>query len=92
MLVFDLRSRSNFHCGHIIDSLSFPLDLCDENFFINWDPEFVASQVLKNKEKLNLFKNRKRLFVHLIASQNDVENIIYSIGMVFNDTNLKAFQ
>ena len=68
MLVFDLRSRLNFHYGHVIDSLSFPLDLCDENFFINWDPEVVTSKIIKNKEKVNLFKQRKRLFIYIIAS------------------------
>lgn len=68
MLVFDLRSRLNFHYGHVVDSLSFPLDLCDENFFINWDPENVINKLIRNKEKINLFKNRKRLFVHIVAS------------------------
>ena len=72
MLVFDLRSRLNFHYGHVLDSLSFPLDLCDEKFFINWDPEHVVGKLLKNKEKVGLFKNRKRLFINIIASQNDI--------------------
>jgi hypothetical protein len=89
VLVFDLRSRLNFHYGHVADSLSFPLDLCDEKFFVNWDPEHVTSKLIKNKEKVNLFKSRKRLFVYIIASQNDIQQLVYTMGMVFNDMNLK---
>ena len=67
MLIFDLRSRWNFHQAHLKDSISFPLDLCDENFFINWDPKYIEG-IIKNAEKNALFKNRKRLFVYIIAA------------------------
>jgi hypothetical protein len=65
--VIDLRSRNNYHQAHIKDSISLPLDLCDEDFFINWDPAKVQGTILKNKIKVNAFKDRKRKFIYLIA-------------------------
>ncbi len=52
MLTFDLRSRYNYHQAHIKDSISFPLDLCDEKFFIDWDFDYIIKNILKNKEKI----------------------------------------
>lgn len=72
MLIFDLRSRMNYHDVHLKDSISFPIDLCDEDFFIRWDPNYIQSNIIKNKEKLSLFKSRKRLYVQIIVAQNDI--------------------
>lgn len=72
MLVFDLRSRLNYHHAHLKDSISFPIDLCDERFFINWDPSHIEKNILKNKEKIQRFRNRKRLYVKLIVAQEDI--------------------
>jgi len=72
LLVFDLRPRLDYHKAHLKNSLSFPIDLCKEEFFINWDPTRVEREIIKNKEKLNLFRNRKRLFVVIIPSQEDI--------------------
>jgi hypothetical protein len=67
MLTFDLRSRMNYHQAHLKDSISFPIDLCDEEFFMKWDVQRIQNDILKNKEKIALFKNRKRLFINIIA-------------------------
>lgn len=61
----------NYHQAHLKDSISFPIDLCDEEFFIKWDVNYIQNHILKNKEKKELFKNRKRLFINIIASQED---------------------
>jgi hypothetical protein len=72
MLVFDMRSRYNFHQCHIKDSISFPIDLCNEEFFIKWDTADILKHIIKNKVKQEIFKDRKRLFVYIIAGQNDL--------------------
>jgi len=41
--------------------------LCDEEFFIKWDVHRIQNEILKNKEKQELFKCRKRLFINIIA-------------------------
>lgn len=67
MLTLDLRSRSNYHMAHLKDSINFPIDLCDEEFFMKWDVNHILKEILKNKEKINLFKNRKRLYINIIT-------------------------
>ena len=57
VLTFDMRSRAKYHAAHIFDSLSFPIDLCDEEFFIKWNPDRIIKEIIRNKEKLTLFKN-----------------------------------
>ena len=52
VLTFDMRSRAKYHQAHLIDSLSFPVDLCDEEFFIKWDPQRIEKEIIKNKVKL----------------------------------------
>jgi hypothetical protein len=48
------------------------VDLCDESFFIKWDPGRLEREIIKNKEKLALFKNRKRLYINIIAGNEDI--------------------
>ena len=45
----------NYHQAHLKDSISFPVDLCDEEFFIKWDIKKILSEILKNKDKKKLF-------------------------------------
>lgn len=89
MLTFDLRSRMNYHQAHLKDSLSFPIDLCDEEFFTKWDVNWIEKEIIKNKEKHLLFRSRKRLFINIIAGQQDIQTILFSAGMLFNDQHLK---
>ena len=72
MLTFDLRSGMQYHQAHLKDSISFPIDMCDEEFFVKWDVPKIEKEVIKNKEKLLLFKQRKRLFVNIIAGEEDI--------------------
>ena len=53
--------------AHLKDSISFPLDMCDEDFFMKWDINLIMNDIIKNKDKLNLFKNRKRIFINIIV-------------------------
>lgn len=92
MLTFDMRSRMNYHQAHLKDSISFPIDLCDEEFFIRWDVNYIQNHILKNKEKQGLFRNRKRLFINIIAAQEDLQTFMFSAGMLFNDQHLKMMQ
>lgn len=50
------------------DSISFPVDLCDEEFFIKWEVKRIMAEILKNKEKRRLFNERKRLFIKIIPA------------------------
>lgn len=88
ILTFDMRSCMNYHQVHLKDSISFPIDLCDENFFINWDINHIQSTAIKNKEKLSLFKNRKRLFINVIAAENDVQMLLFKCTKLFKTENL----
>eukprot|EP00347_Sterkiella_histriomuscorum_P011202 403373359 len=92
MLTFDMRSRMNYHQAHLKDSISFPIDLCDEEFFIRWDVNYIQNHILKNKEKQSLFRNRKRLFVNIIAGQEDIQTIMFQAGMLFNEQHMKMMQ
>jgi hypothetical protein len=86
-----LRSRARYHAAHIFDSLSFPIDLCDEDFFINWDSERITKEIIKNKDKLQLFKSRKRQFISIIAGSEDIASMLEFLPMIFNEDNLRKF-
>ena len=90
VLILDLRSRLNYHYSHIIHSLNFPIDLCDENFFIEWNSESICKKIIKNKEKVNLLKSRKRLFIYIIASHYDISALFQGAGQLFNDEYMKS--
>ena len=87
-----MRSRARYHAAHIIDSVSFPIDLCGEDFFVEWDAERIAREIIKNKEKLHLFKMRKRLFITVIAgATEDIAKILDVMPLIFNDKKMRGF-
>ena len=92
VLTFDLRSRAKYHQAHLLDSVSFPVDLCNEKCFIEWDSDLIAKESIKNREKLTLFKNRKRLFINVIAGNEDVQSLLQVLPMIFSDRHLQRFQ
>lgn len=91
-LILDTRSRMNYHQAHLKDSISFPLDLCDEQFFISWDSSYIQNHILKNKEKQNLFKNRKRMYINIVTGHEDIQTLLYQANMLFNDSHLKMMK
>lgn len=92
MLTFDLRSRAKYHQAHLVDSVSFPIDLCDERFFIDWNAEYIEREIIKNKEKLALFKTRKRLFICVIAGSEEVQDLLQVLPMIFKSEHLERFE
>ena len=76
VLTFDMRSRAKYHQAHLVDSISFPVDLCDEKFFIEWNTPKIEKEIIKNKEKLSLFKNRKRLFISVVAGSEELQGLL----------------
>lgn len=75
ILVFDLRSRLNYHMCHISHSINLPVDCCDEQFFTKWNSSrdiCSTDKVIKNKKKKELFKRRKRYYIYVIAGQKDL--------------------
>lgn len=87
-----MRSRARYHAAHIFDSLSFPIDLCDEDFFINWDPERITKEIIKNQEKLKLFKTRKRQFISVIAGSEDIKGMLEYLPMIFDEAKFRGFK
>ena len=92
VLTFDMRSRAHYHAAHLLDSISFPLDLCDEQFFIAWDPARIEHDIIKNKEKNVLFKNRKRMFISIVAANEDIQSLLKLLPMVFSTEHLLKFK
>ena len=92
MLTFDMRTRFNYHQAHIFDSISFPVDLCAEEFFVNWETKHIESEIIKNKEKLQLFKNRRRLFISVIAGSEEVQSMLSILPMLFSDKHIEKFK
>lgn len=84
-----MRSRAKYHAAHIFDSISFPVDLCDEKFFIEWNPETIMKEIIRNKEKLSLFKNRKRQFISIIAGSEDIQSMLKVLPMIFSYEKLR---
>ena len=68
ILVIDTRSQWDFHCCHFENSINMPIDKCDDNFFIEWDPNNILQKYIKNPSKKPLFEQRKRLMVYIIGS------------------------
>jgi hypothetical protein len=92
VLTFDMRSRARYHQAHLLDSVSFPVDLCDEEFFIKWDPQRIEKEIIKNKEKLTLFKNRKRLFISIIAGSEEIQSLLQVVPILFRHEHLMNFE
>jgi hypothetical protein len=87
-----MRSRAKYHAAHIFDSVSFPVDLCDERFFVGWDPERIMREIIKNKEKYNLFKNRKRQFISIIAGCEDIQSMLEVLPMIYSYEKMRNFK
>mmetsp|Transcript_41967 Transcript_41967/g.30798 ORF Transcript_41967/g.30798 Transcript_41967/m.30798 type:complete len:151 (+) Transcript_41967:22-474(+) len=71
-LIFDLRPRLPYHMCHLKESINLPLDICDESFFLNWNPERILKEFISNKKKQQAFQNRKRKFIYIVVAQNDI--------------------
>jgi hypothetical protein len=72
MMVLDMRSRKDYHYQHLAHSINIPLDGVDDEFFTKFKPEKLDALTNNNAEKANAFKNRKRKFIFIIASQNEI--------------------
>jgi hypothetical protein len=68
------------------------VDLCAEEFFVNWDTKHIESEIIKNKEKLQLFKNRRRLFISIIAGSEEVQSMLSILPMLFSDEHIQNFE
>jgi hypothetical protein len=87
-----MRSRAAYHAAHLVDSISFPVDLCNEEFFSQWNPSMIEREIIKNKEKLNLFKNRRRMFISIIAGNEELQTLIQVLPMLFKNEHLSRFK
>ena len=68
-MILDMRSRKDYHDGHLRNSINLGLDVINDDFFTNFKQEAISSLVSGNKNKIEDFKNRKRKFVYIIPSQ-----------------------
>jgi hypothetical protein len=73
------------------NSFSFPIDQCSDDFFINWDPANILENIIKNPVKRTLFELRKRYFVFIIASQNDIENYLDKLPKIFDPQSITKY-
>ena len=72
----DTRSRLQYHMSHFENSISFPIDYCTDEFFIGWNGKYIQEKILRNKVKKELFEQRRRKYVFIIASSNDISNYL----------------
>lgn len=49
-----------------------PIDKCEDDYFINWNPTEIVNKYIKNPVKKALFESRRRVYVYIIASSNDI--------------------
>jgi rhodanese-related sulfurtransferase len=68
MIYLDMRSRSEYHNSHLKNSINVAIDLVNDNFFTKFKPSDMDEIIGDNKEKKELFKNRKRKFIYIIPS------------------------
>lgn len=91
ILVLDTRSRLQYHISHFENSISFPIDYCTDDFFINWNAKYVLDKILKNKTKKELFDKRKRMYVFIIASSNDISNYLDKLPRLYDFEALERY-
>ena len=86
-----MRSMRQFHYSHFESSINFPVDKCDDQFFINWDPQSVLNNWIKNAGKRALFEGRRRSFVFIIASSNDITHFLDKLPKIIDPTALSNY-
>mgnify|MGYP006122788349 CR=1 FL=1 len=69
IMILDMRSRKDYHDGHLRNSINIGLDVVNDEFFTKFKQESVNSLVNNNENKIEAFKNRKRKYVYIIPSQ-----------------------
>jgi hypothetical protein len=69
---------------HYENSINFPIDHCSDQFFIKWNPKDISDNLIKNKVKKDLFDTRRRLYVFIIASQNDLTHYLEKLPKIFH--------
>lgn len=79
-----MRSMMNYHQSHFQNSINLPIDKCGDDFFINWDPKTILSTKIRNKTKKELFEQRRRSYIYIIASTNDITFYADKFPKVFN--------
>ena len=78
-----MRSMVQYHSCHLMNSINFPIDHCDDDFFLNFDCADIIKNVIRNPDKKKLFEKRKRLFVYVIGSQTDITYFIPNLHKLF---------
>lgn len=88
-LIFDTRSKYQYHLSHIPHSINLPLDLCNDDFFLNWND---GSKVhIKNAYKRKLFESRKRAYVYIICSSETDIKMQGSGSLAFDAKIIQAY-
>jgi len=68
MMILDMRSRKDYHDGHLRNSINLGLDMINDEFFTKFKQESVNDLCNGSVSKIEAFKNRKRKFIYIIPS------------------------
>ncbi|CDW83258.1 mapk phosphatase 2 [Stylonychia lemnae] len=91
VLILDTRSQFQFHLSHFENAINFPVNLCNDEFFTKWDPKNISDNIIKNKVKKELFEARRRMYVFIIASQNDITHYLEKLPKMFDPQSLENY-
>eukprot|EP00347_Sterkiella_histriomuscorum_P021041 403335488 len=91
ILVIDTRSLYQYHLSHLENSINFPVDLCNDEFFTKFNPKQICDTIIKNKFKKELFDQRRRMYVFIIASQNEITHYLEKLPKVFDPEALAPY-
>mmetsp|Transcript_47767 Transcript_47767/g.35017 ORF Transcript_47767/g.35017 Transcript_47767/m.35017 type:complete len:132 (-) Transcript_47767:859-1254(-) len=86
-----MRAKLQNHNCHLENSINLPLNYCDDEFFINWNPEKISTEIIKNPVKKSLFDQRKRLYVCIICSEYDTTNFLDKLHRIFDVSSLDSY-
>ena len=76
---------------HFENAINFPINLCNDEFFTKWDANHISKDIIKNKIKKELFDSRRRMFVFIIASQNDITHYLDKLPKIFDSQSLEKY-
>ena len=67
IMVIDLRSTKLYNYCHLKCSVNLPVDVFDDNMFINFNPKDIIDNHLELQIDKDMFKSRKRSMVFIVA-------------------------
>lgn len=92
VMVWDMRSSKHYSMSHLKWSVNLPVDVFKSEDFLNFNPNKIIDEHLTLDWDKEMFKNRKRSMVFIVALRAWENQIFNQLADLFDKTKLETLK